>query len=266
MGKSFKEIASIMGLSKKEAHDRYKEVGPDEHHGNDKEKEKDNHSHSQNHSQDNHNNSNDRPMDKIDEKNDGSVWTSEQDAKILSMKDEDKKSWGEIANSLGGSKSKKDVQHRYKELKEAGATAGPPETSTGNPWGPIHTSSSTDNENPFTNPSATKNGNKSWNSSPTLSKGGSDWAEVPKLVNNTKARSNHNNDNGTFNDGNGNAWNKELVELKPDHLWNPHDVALLNMINAKYEENRLLHMSASFFNMTGRMVSVDLLKAKFERG
>lgn len=50
--------------------------------------------------------------------------------------------------------------------------------------------------------------------------------------------------------------------LKPDDNWSREDCEILEMLEARYREQKWLSMQASFYNMTGRMIRADLIERK----
>jgi hypothetical protein len=54
------------------------------------------------------------------------------------------------------------------------------------------------------------------------------------------------------------------VTLKPDAQWSQADCELLAMLDSRHSINRWLELQAGFYTATGRMVPVELLKAKMD--
>jgi hypothetical protein len=50
--------------------------------------------------------------------------------------------------------------------------------------------------------------------------------------------------------------------LKPDENWSREDCEILEMLEARYREQKWLSMQASFYNMTGRMIRADIIERK----
>lgn len=53
-------------------------------------------------------------------------------------------------------------------------------------------------------------------------------------------------------------------KLVADDLWSKDDCATLERLEMRYRTEKWLTMQAGFYNMTGRMVSADLVKLKFD--
>jgi hypothetical protein len=64
-------------------------------------------------------------------------------------------------------------------------------------------------------------------------------------------------DGGGHGDGNGNGG-----RLKPDDSWPREDCEILEMLEARYREQKWLSMQASFYNLTGRMIRADIIQRK----
>lgn len=52
----------------------------------------------------------------------------------------------------------------------------------------------------------------------------------------------------------------------PDAAWSADDCRVLAVVEARYEALRYHHVQAEFFNATGRMVDVELIRHKLEGG
>jgi hypothetical protein len=50
--------------------------------------------------------------------------------------------------------------------------------------------------------------------------------------------------------------------LKADDNWSREDCETLEMLEARYREQKWLSMQASFYNLTGRMVRADIIERK----
>lgn len=50
--------------------------------------------------------------------------------------------------------------------------------------------------------------------------------------------------------------------LKADDNWSREDCEILEMLEARYREQKWLSMQASFYNLTGRMVRADIIERK----
>jgi hypothetical protein len=64
-------------------------------------------------------------------------------------------------------------------------------------------------------------------------------------------------DGGGHGDGSGNGG-----RLKPDGSWSREDCEILEMLEARYREQKWLSMQASFYNLTGRMIRADIIQRK----
>ena len=54
--------------------------------------------------------------------------------------------------------------------------------------------------------------------------------------------------------------------LVPDVVWTIGDLEVLANVEERYRELKWMHVQAGFYNMTGRMVGSEVIKAKFEQG
>jgi hypothetical protein len=54
--------------------------------------------------------------------------------------------------------------------------------------------------------------------------------------------------------------------LVPDAVWTIGDLEVLANVEERYRELKWMHVQAGFYNMTGRMVGSEVIKAKFEQG
>lgn len=52
--------------------------------------------------------------------------------------------------------------------------------------------------------------------------------------------------------------------LKPDDIWTQRDCEALQMLETRYREHKWLQLQAGFYNLTGRMVAAEIIKAKFQ--
>lgn len=58
-------------------------------------------------------------------------------------------------------------------------------------------------------------------------------------------------------DGDGNGG-----RLRPDDNWRREDCEILEMLEARYREQKWLSMQASFYNITGKMIRADIIERK----
>lgn len=54
--------------------------------------------------------------------------------------------------------------------------------------------------------------------------------------------------------------------LHPDGVWTVADLEVLAEVEQQYRRLKWMHVQAGFYNMTGRMVGAEVIKAKFEEG
>ena len=164
-----------------------------------------------------------------------SGWTTEQDAKIKSMKDVGN-SWKMIAQTVGA--SKKDVQQRYKEITQGGSGSKGGETKDDK-----------------------SNGEADDGLGEML--GLFDEGEEEAAKKETKR-------DGEKRGGKGKKGEKGRVQklsgqvrLRPDDVWTKEDCDILDMLETRYTEHKWLHLQAGFYNWTGRMVVGEMIERKF---
>ncbi|KAM4055949.1 hypothetical protein HRG_002874 [Hirsutella rhossiliensis] len=56
-----------------------------------------------------------------------------------------------------------------------------------------------------------------------------------------------------------------MIQPEPDEFFGEHDCAVLAAVDSKYKRSRWLEMQANFYNVTGRMVPLYLIRDKCER-
>lgn len=56
-----------------------------------------------------------------------------------------------------------------------------------------------------------------------------------------------------------------VIDPEPDEFFGEHDCAVLAAVDSKYKQSRWLEMQANFYNVTGRMVPLHLIRDKCER-
>jgi hypothetical protein len=207
-------------------------------------------------------------------------WTKQQDEKIKQMKCENKWSWNEIGMKVGA--SKKEVQHRFKELQmidHAGRKASAEyDSEKSQPDGlGIHGVEAVDtgdldftnlfleddsgveggasgNDAPFSTLTGyegykkkTKKGEKKKNkqaSSPRIKDAGGDWYEIQK--------------------GEGFEEQHRAGHLKVDDFWTQDYCDVLEALEARHRENKWLHIQADFFNLTQQHVDASIIAQKFK--
>lgn len=176
-----------------------------------------------------------------------SGWTKAQDGKILAMKKAGN-SWKMIAQEVGA--SKKDTTNRFKELIKADEKSA--ETDDPLPFG--------DMPGMFTEDEPTE-----------------DRKTPAKLQKKGKGEK---GEKGGGNGDNGEKGKKDKVMvdkaaleaehgkkvLVPDAIWTIGDLEVLANVEERYRELKWMHVQAGFYNMTGRMVGSEVIKAKFEQG
>lgn len=54
--------------------------------------------------------------------------------------------------------------------------------------------------------------------------------------------------------------------LRPDAVWTVADLEVLADLEQQYRRLKWMHVQAGFYNMTGRMVGAEVIRAKFEEG
>lgn len=67
---------------------------------------------------------------------------------------------------------------------------------------------------------------------------------------------------GQQKDGGGGGGGGNGGRLKADDNWSREDCEILEMLEARYREQKWLSMQASFYNLTGRMVRADIIERK----
>ncbi|KFY71734.1 hypothetical protein V499_08087 [Pseudogymnoascus sp. VKM F-103] len=176
-----------------------------------------------------------------------SGWTKAQDDKILAMKKAGN-SWKMIAQEVGA--SKKDVTIRFKELSKAGEKSGYNDDPF--PFGDMpgmfkEDEPTEDSKSPAKLQKKGK-GEKGGGKADNGGKG--EKGEKDKIVVDKAALE---------------AENGKKV-LVPDSIWTIGDLEVLANVEERYRELKWMHVQAGFYNMTGRMVGSEVIKAKFEQG
>ena len=222
-----------------------------------------------------------------DDNNSG--WTTDQDNQIKSMK-ADGKSWKDIAAAVGA--SKKDVQHRFKELNkkdekvsESEGIDGGDEAGFGDLDGIFDESEAGgDSGNASENNKKKKHkkcimegceecGKKTGSHGKNVggkeqTDGGSGQVEGENNVDNWREPEQQNSTgqdtNGNSQTNNNQSGNGRLARLKPDDVWSLEDLEVLEWLESKYNENKWVHLQASFYNWTGRMIDGVWIEKKFK--
>lgn len=157
-------------------------------------------------------------------------------------------SWKMIAHEVGA--SKKDVTNRFKELSKAGEKSG--ENDDPLPFGDMPGMFTEDEPAEDSKPPAKlqkkgkgEKGEKGGGKGEKGEKG-----EKDKILVDTAALE---------------AEHGKKV-LVPDAIWTIGDLEVLADVEERYREMKWMHVQAGFYNMTGRMVGSEVIKAKFEQG
>lgn len=157
-------------------------------------------------------------------------------------------SWKMIAQEVGA--SKKDVMNRFKELSKAGEKSAEDDDPLpfGDMPGMFTEDEPTENSKP---PVKLKKKGKGGKGGGKGDNGGKDEkGEKDKVIVDKAALE---------------AENGKKV-LVPDVVWTIGDLEVLANVEERYRELKWMHVQAGFYNMTGRMVGSEVIKAKFEQG
>ncbi|KFY29794.1 hypothetical protein V493_02241 [Pseudogymnoascus sp. VKM F-4281 (FW-2241)] len=176
-----------------------------------------------------------------------SGWTKAQDEKILAMKKAGN-SWKMIAQEVGA--SKKDATNRFKELSKAGEQNA--ENDDPLPFGDMPGMFTEDQPTEHPKPQAKlqKKGKGEKGRGKGDNGGKGEKGEKDKVLVDTAALE---------------AEHGKKV-LVPDAIWTIGDLEVLANVEERYRELKWMHVQAGFYNMTGRMVGSEVIKAKFEQG
>lgn len=188
-------------------------------------------------------------------------WSPSEDAAILSMK-EGGETWVAIGQAIG--RGKKEVQKRWKEL----STQQQEQTGSATVRVPIDTENDADNE--MTDAGGKKGKGKG--------KGGTKPASPTKSNALVTISSDSDNEvdsasgNGADSDAEvytrmySNLNLEDTAALEPDSDFDMQECKVLKVVDVKNKVNRWLQVQADFFNATGRMVPVDVLRRKLQGG
>lgn len=157
-------------------------------------------------------------------------------------------SWKMIAQEVGA--SKKDVMNRFKELSKAGEKSAEDDDPLpfGDMPGMFTEDEPTENSKP---PVKLQKKGKGGKGGGKGDNGGKDEkGEKDKVIVDKAALE---------------AENGKKV-LVPDAVWTIGDLEVLANVEERYRELKWMHVQAGFYNMTGRMVGSEVIKAKFEQG
>ncbi|KAF8865985.1 hypothetical protein BDZ45DRAFT_668383 [Acephala macrosclerotiorum] len=229
------------------------------------------------------------PYDNPVPSKDGLTWTEQQDASIIMMK-MDKSTWNQIASAVGASKS--EVQTRFKELQ---AFADDYVTAKFNASKGNYTKEADKKDGTKKN----DDGDKVEEIDPFLAgldevlhsmdhRSGGDMFGSPTLPD-KKDDKGPKADTGDFENHDANAFTYEAPggnegnragdygfkvpnfsgpqiygKLKVDASWGKEDCDLLEYLLERHESEKWLHMQASFYNYTGRMVAAEFIEKKFK--
>jgi hypothetical protein len=159
-------------------------------------------------------------------------------------------SWKMIAHEVGA--SKKDVTYRHKELSESiNKSAEDGDTDhfgIGDLPGMFNDDDSTEKLTP--QPQPAKKLNK-------VQKG-----EKEDKVENEEKRE----ENKVIVDTAALEVEHGKKQLVPDAVWTVGDLEVLANVEQRYRKFKWMHVQAGFYNLTGRMIGSEVIKAKFERG
>ncbi|EOO02975.1 hypothetical protein UCRPA7_1525 [Phaeoacremonium minimum UCRPA7] len=198
-------------------------------------------------------------------------WSASEDAAIVSMK-EGGEIWASIGQAIG--RGKKEVQKRWKELSTQQTEGG--STTTGNMTSLTPADTENDADNEMTD-AATNKGK---------GKGGKKSANIPKKTKTSPKKetalmivsSDSDNEVGSSPDNDvdseaeiytrmySNLNLDDSAALEPDSDFNVQECNVLKVIDVKNKVNHWLEVQADFFNATGRMVPVGVLRRKLEGG
>lgn len=157
-------------------------------------------------------------------------------------------SWKMIAQDVGA--SKKDVTNRYKQISEPGekSSEGDDSFPFGGMPGMFNDNEPTGNskhrallqKKPKKGENGGEGGEEKWG----------EKEEKDKVMVDTAAL----------------AVKRGKKELVPDAVWTIGDLEVLANVEERYRELKWMHVQAGFYNLTGRMVGSEVIKAKFEQG
>jgi hypothetical protein len=170
-----------------------------------------------------------------------SGWTKTQDDKIVAMKNAGN-SWKMIAQEVGA--SKKDVTNRYKELSESVDKSG----ENGDPFAFGDMPGMFNDDGPTESSKLQAQPQRKLKKEQKGKKG--EKEDKDKVIVDTAALEVEHG-------------KKVLV---PDAVWTSGDLEVLATVEQRYREFKWMHVQAGFYNLTGRMVGSEVIKAKFEQG
>ena len=199
--------------------------------------------------------------------NDGDGWTDSQDAIILSMKDGNE-TWAVIGRAIG--RGKKEVQKRHKELlakRGAGPSAASPAEATHDDAdndGGNKTAEAAKEKDEQTN---NKDGDKKQKKKEKKAKKDKSRGDDPESPGPARHRYLSEQDPSSDRRIYGDHFpaNSLSGKIQPDINFNERDCEVLVRLADENSRNKWLEMQAAFFNYTGRMVSIELLKHKIGR-
>lgn len=84
--------------------------------------------------------------------------------------------------------------------------------------------------------------------------------QAPATETTEKSKDTYGKNDGKKTEGGGGGRNGG--RLKADDNWSREDCEILEMLEARYREQKWLSMQASFYNLTGRMVRADIIERK----
>ena len=207
---------------------------------------------------------------------DDAGWTDSQDAIILSMKDGNE-TWAIIGRAVG--RGKKEVQKRHKELLATrGAGAG---TSTAAPGEAAHDEADNNGRNKKAEAAQerderSKDRDGDRKKQKKKAKATKDKSAPGDTDDTSDLRSPHGTTPYSYLSeqdprsdrriyGDHFPSNSLVQNVQPDANFNERDCQVLVRLADENSRNKWLEMQAAFFNYTGRMVSIELLKHKIGR-
>lgn len=208
-------------------------------------------------------------------------WTKQQDEKIKQMKLDNNWSWNEIGKKVGA--SKKEVQHRFKELQmidhaSRKSSAEYDSENTQRDGLGIHdveavNTGDLDFTNLFLDDDSGVDGGASGNDAPFSTLTGHEGykkktKKAEKKEKNKQANSPRIKDVGgewhEIQRGEGFEEQHRAGHLKVDEFWTQDYCDVLEALEARHREDKWLHMQADFFNLTQQHVDASIIAQKFK--
>lgn len=208
--------------------------------------------------------------------NDDSEWTLSDDAKLRGMKEDDRNpTWAEISKVLG--KSKKEVQLRWKVLKDQPKQSDADDESSNKDDGKAdkeRTGSKKQEQKQHGVTKQKQKGGKGQKSkspprSPSIRSG-----DVPSSPSSSDSDPNDMTFAGSPRSRRQKRYMHQRVHTalygrsiapEPDEYFSQRDCDILANIESKYKQGKYLEMQANFYNVTGRMIPLSVIRDKCER-